>query len=150
MAIEGPHPQGPIVSEGFVTPKLMINPREHFSQLIGLHQPQDIPHPVGTGFDLPDHPLHPLGLSTLLFHPVEASVAHDKQKQDTSPNSGGRNPGLLPSISEGVDLLAEVEDLVDVVAESSHHGRFLLNCSFFTKNRFRQNSEICSIKCQAS
>jgi len=35
----------------------MVNPREHRSKLIGLHQPQDIPHPVGTGLDPPDHPL---------------------------------------------------------------------------------------------
>jgi hypothetical protein len=135
----------------------MVNPREHRSKLIGLHQPKDIPHPVGAGFDLPDHPLHPLGFSTLLFHPVEAPVAHHKQEQDTSPNRDGRNPGSFPSIAEGVDLLAKVEDLFDVATESFHHGRFLpwsglfdLNCSFFTKNRFRQNSEICSIKCQAS
>ncbi len=150
MAIEGPHPQRPIVSKGFVTPQLMVNPREYLSELIGVHQTQDIPHTVCTGFDLPDQPLHPLGLPDLLFHRIQASMAHDKQKQDTSPNSDSGNPGSLPTIAEGVDLLAEVEDLFDVATESSHHGRFLLNCSFFTKNRFRQNSEICSIKCQAS
>jgi len=150
VAIEDPHPQGPVVSKGFVTPQLMVNPREHLSQRIGLHQPQDIPHPVGTGFDLPNQPLHPLGFPDLLFHCVEASVAHHKQEKDTSPDSGGRNPRSLPSISEGVDLFAEVEDLFDVVTESSHHGRFPLNCSFFAKKRLRQNSEICSIKCQAS
>jgi len=128
----------------------MVNPREHCSKLTRLHQPQDIPHPVGTGFDLPNHPLRPFGLSALLLHPVEAPVAHHKQKEDTSPNRNGWNPGSLPSIPQGMDLLAEVEDLFDVAAESSHHGRFLLNCSFFTQNRFRQNSEICSIKRQAS
>ncbi len=99
MAIEHGHAQWPIISEGFVPSQLVVDPREHRSKLIGLHQPQDIPHPVGTGFDLPDHPLHPLGLSALLFHPVEASVAHHKQEQDTSPNSDGRNPGSLPSIA---------------------------------------------------
>jgi hypothetical protein len=77
----------------------MVNPRQHRSKLIGLHQPQDIPHPVGTGFDLPDHLLHPLGLSDLLFHGIEASMAHHKQEQDTSPESGGWNPGSLPSIA---------------------------------------------------
>jgi hypothetical protein len=150
VAIEGRHPERPIVSKGFVTPQLMVNPREHLSKLIGLHQPQNIPHTVGTGLDLPDQPLHPSGLPDLLFHCVEASMAHHKQKQDTPPKSGGRNPGSLPSISKRVDLLAEVEDFFDVAAKSSHHGRFPLNWSFFTKNRFRQNSEICSIKCQAS
>lgn len=105
MAIEDPHPQGPVISEGFVTTQLMVNLRELFSQLIGFHQPQDIPHPVSTGFDLPDHLLHPLGLSTLLFHPVEASVAHNEQEKDASPNRGGRNSRSLPSIPEGVDLL---------------------------------------------
>ncbi len=150
MAIEGPHPERPIVSKGFVTPQLMVNLREHLSEPIGLHQTHYVPHTVGTGFDLPDQLLHPLGLLDLLFHPVEASVAHHKQEQDTSPKSAGRNPGSLPSISKRLDLFAEVEHLVDVAAESSHHGRFLLNCSFFTQNRFRQNSEICSIKCQAS
>jgi hypothetical protein len=80
MTIEDPHPQRPIVSKGFITPQLMVNPREDFSELIGLHQTHDIPHPVGTGFDLPDHPLHPLGLSALLFHSIEASVAHHKQE----------------------------------------------------------------------
>jgi len=150
MAIEHCHPERPIVSKGFVTPQLMVNPREHLSEPIGLHQTQDIPHTVGTGFDLPDQPLHPLGLPYLLFHRMEASMAHHKQEQDTSPKSGGRNPGSLPSISKRVNLFAEVEHFVDVVAESSHHGRFPLNCSFLRKNRFRQNSEICSIKCQAS
>jgi hypothetical protein len=128
----------------------MVDPREDLSELIGFHQPQDIPHPIGTGFDLPDQLLHPLGLSALLFHPIEASVAHHKQEQGASPDSVGGNPGSLPSIAKRVDLFAEVEDLFDVATESSHHGRFPLNCSFFTKNRFRQNSEICSIKCQAS
>jgi hypothetical protein len=128
----------------------MVNPREHLSKLIGLHQPHDIPYSVGTGFDLPDQPLHPLGLPDILFHPIEASVAHHKQEQGASPDSLGGNPGALPSIAKRVDLFAEVEHLVDVAAESSHHGRFPLNCSFFTKKRFKQNSEICSIKCQAS
>jgi hypothetical protein len=150
VAIEGRHPERPIVSKGFVTPQLMVNPREHLTQLIGLHQPQDIPHTIGTGFDLPDQRLYPLGLPDLLFHRIEASVAHHKQEQDTSPKSGGGNPGALPSISKRVDLFAEVEDLFDVAAKSSHHGRFPLNCSFLRKNRFRQTSEICSIKCQAS
>jgi hypothetical protein len=54
MAIEHGHPERPIVSEGFVTPQLMVNPREHLSERIGLHQTHDIPHPVCTGFDLPD------------------------------------------------------------------------------------------------
>src|SRR3972149_4418594 len=149
MTIEDPYPQRPIISKGFVSPQLMVNPREHFSQLIGLHQPHDIPHPVCTGFDLSDHPLHPLGLPDLLLHPIEASVAHHKQEEDTSPNSSGWNPGSLPSISKRVDLFAEVEDFFKVTTESTHHGRFLLNCSLLRKNRFRQRSEICSIKCQA-
>jgi hypothetical protein len=150
MAIEHPHSQRPIVSKGFIASQLMVDPREYFSELIGLHQPQDISHTVGTGFDLPDQPLHALGLPYLFFHCVEASASHHKQKQDRSPDSGGGNPGPLPSVSKGVDLFAEVEDLFDVAAESSHHGRFPLNCSFLAENRLRQNSEICSIKCQAS
>jgi len=150
MPIEDPHPQRPIVSKGFVSPQLMVNPRKHCSELIGLHQTQDIPHPVCIGLDLPDHYLHPLGLPDFLLHRIEASMAHDKEEQDTSPDCTGRNPGSLPSISKGVDLFAEVEDLFDVAAESSHHGRFLLSCSLLRKNRFRQRSEICSIKCQAS
>jgi hypothetical protein len=128
----------------------MVNPGEHVAQRIGLHQPQDIPDPVSAGFDLPDHPLHPLGFPEVLFHPVEASVAHHKQEEGTSPDRDGRNPGSFPSIPKRVDLFAKAEDLLDVATESFHHGRFPLNCSFFTKNRFRQNSEICSIKCQAS
>jgi len=128
----------------------MVDPRKDLSKRIGFHQTHDIPHPVGTGLDLPDHPLYPFGLSALLFHPIEASVAHHKQEQDTSPKSDGRNPGSLPGIAKRVELGAEIEDLFDVAAESFHHGRFPLNCSFFTKNRLRQNSEICSINCQAS
>lgn len=80
MAIEHPYPQRPIVSKRFVTAQLMVNPREHRSKLIGLHQPQDIPHPIGTGFDLPDDSLYPLGLPDLLFHGMEASMAHHKQE----------------------------------------------------------------------
>jgi hypothetical protein len=99
MAIKDPYPQRPIVSEGFISAQLMVNSRESFSQLIGLHQPHDIPHPVCTGFDLPDHPLDPLGLADLLFHSIETPVAHHKQEQDTSPNRSGRNPGSLPSIA---------------------------------------------------
>jgi hypothetical protein len=99
VAIQGPYPQKPLVSEGFVSLQSMVNPREDLSQLIGLHQSHHIPHPVGTGFDLADHPLHPLGLPGLLFHCIEASVAHHKQEQDTSPNRGGRDPGSLPIIS---------------------------------------------------
>jgi hypothetical protein len=128
----------------------MVNPREHFAQLIGLHQPHDIPDSVGTGFDVSDHPLYPLGFPDILPHPIEASVAHHKQEEGTSPDGLGGNPGSLPSIAKRVDLFAEIEDFFDVATESSHHGRFPLNCSFFTKNRLRQNSEICSIKCQAS
>ena len=128
----------------------MVNPREHLAKLIGLHQPHDIPHPVCAGFDLPDQLLHSLRLPDLFFHPIEASMAHHKQEQDTSPDREGRNPGSLPSVSKGVDLSAKVEHLVDVATESFHHGRFPLNCSFLRKNRLRQNSEICSIKCQAS
>ena len=150
MAIEHAHSQGPIVSKGFIASQLMVDPREHLSELIGLHQPQDISHTVGTGFDLPDQPLHALGLSNLLFHCIESSAAHHKQEQDTSPDSGRGNPGSLPSVSKGLDLFAEVEDLFDAAAESSHHGRFPLNCSFFAENRLRQNSEIFSIKCHAS
>jgi hypothetical protein len=150
MTIEDPYPQRPIISEGFVSPQLMVHPREHCSELIRLHQPHDIPHPVCTGFDLPDHPLHSLGLLDFLFHCIETSVAHHKQEEDASPKSAGRNPGALPTISKRVDLFAEVEDLFDVTTESSHHGRFLLNCSLLRKNRFRQRSEICSINCQAS
>jgi hypothetical protein len=78
MAIEGPYPERPIVSEGFVSPQLMVNPREPLSELIGLHQPHDIPHSVCTGFDLPDQLLHSLGLADLLFHSIETSVAHHK------------------------------------------------------------------------
>jgi hypothetical protein len=136
VAIEDPHPQRPIVAEGFVTPQLMVNPRKPFAQLIGFHQPHDLPHPVGTGFDLPDHPLHPLGLSALLLHSIEASVAHHKQEQDTSPNSDGRNPGSPPGIAKRVELGAEIEDLFDVAAESFHHGRFPLACCFSWKNRW--------------
>jgi hypothetical protein len=150
VAIEHGHPERPIVSKGFVTAQLMVYPREHLTQLIGLHQTHDIPHPVRTGFDLSDHPLYPLGFPDILFHPMETSVAHQKQEQDASPDRKRRNPGSLPSVSKRVDLLAEVEDLFNVAAESFHHGRFPLNCSFFTKNRLRQNSEICSIKRQAS
>jgi len=128
----------------------MVDPREHLSELIGLHQTHDVPHPVCTGFDLPDQPLHSLGLPDFFFHRVEASMAHHKQEEDTSPDSDGRNPRPLPSVSKGVDLFAEVEHLFDVAAESFHHGRFPLNCSFLTKNRLRQDCEICSIKCQAS
>jgi hypothetical protein len=150
VTIEDPHPKRPIVSKGFITPQLMVDPREDLSELIGFHQPHDIPHPVGTGLDLPDHPLYPLGLSVLLFHPIEASVAHHKQEQDTSPNSDGRNPGSLPGIAKHLDLCAEIEDLFDVATESSHHGCFPLNCSLLRENRFKQRSEICSINRQAS
>ena len=150
MAIEGPHPERPIVSKGFVTPQLMVNPREHLSEPIGFHQTHYVPHTVGTGFDLPDQLLHPLGLLDLLFHPVEASVAHHKQEQDTSPKSAGRNPRSLPGVSKGLDLVTEVKHLLDVTTESSHHRRLPFSCSFLSKNRFRHRSEICSIKCQAS
>ena len=150
MPIEDPHPQRPIVSKDFVSSQLMVNPRQPGSKLIRLHQPHYIPHPIGTGFDLPDHLLHSLGLPDLLLHSMEASVAHHKEEQDTSPNSSGWNPGSPPSISKRVDLFAEVEDFFNVTTESTHHGRFLLNCSLLRKNRFRQRSEICSIKCQAS
>ena len=128
----------------------MVNPRQHRSQLIGLHQPQDIPHPVGTGFFLPDHQLDPLGLAALLFHGIKTSMAHHKQQQDTSPNRQGWNPGALAAISKAMNLLTEVEHLIDVSAESFHHRRFPFHCPFLRKNRFRQNSEIRSIKCQAS
>jgi hypothetical protein len=128
----------------------MVDPREDLSDLIGFHQTHDIPHPVGTGFDLSDQLLHPFGLSALLLHPIEASVAHHKQEQGASPNSDGRNPGALPGIAKRVELCAEIEDLFDVAAESSHHGRFPLNCSLLRENRFKQRSEICSINRQAS
>lgn len=136
MAIEGPHPQGPIVAKGFVTPQLMVNPRKHSAQLIGFHQPHDLPHPIGTGLHLPDYHLYPLGLSALLFHPIEASVAHHKQEQDASPNRDGRNPGSLPGIAKRVELKAKIEDFFDVAAESFHHGRFPLDCCFSWKNRW--------------
>ena len=108
----------------------MIHTGQHRSQLIGRHHSQDIPHAIGTRFDLSDHLLYPLGFPDILLHPVEASVPHHKQKEDAPPDRHGRNPRTEPSVSKGVDLLSEVKDLLKVAAESSHHERFPpLSCS---------------------
>ena len=62
MSIYGPHPKRPAVLQPFVASQLMVYPRKHRPQLMGIDQAQDLPHAVGTGFLGPDQPFHSLGL----------------------------------------------------------------------------------------
>jgi hypothetical protein len=48
------------------------------------------------------------------------------------------------------DPLSKIKDFLDIPAEASHHGRFLLTCCFSVKNRSKQTPEVCSINCQIS
>jgi hypothetical protein len=63
MPVDGPDPKGPVVLEPLVAPQLMVNPGQHLSELIGRHQPQDIPHTVCTGLDPPNQSFDPPGLT---------------------------------------------------------------------------------------
>jgi hypothetical protein len=68
MPVYDPHPKRPGVLQPFVAPQLMVHPRKHRPQLVGIDQAQDLPHAVGTRFLLPDQPFHSSGLAQLPFH----------------------------------------------------------------------------------
>ncbi len=68
MPVDGPYPKGPVVPKPLVAPHLMVDPRKHGPQLVGIDQAQHLPHTVGTGLLLPDEPFHSAGLAQLPFH----------------------------------------------------------------------------------
>ncbi len=113
----------------------MVDPRKQGPQLLGIHFAQDLPHAVGTWFLDPDQPFHPLGLAQLPLHPIQTALPQDKKKKDTTPDSPQGNARPLARIFQLGDSLAEIKDLVDIPAETVHHGRFPLARCFSWKNR---------------
>ena len=63
MTIQDPYAKRPMVSKRLVAVQLMVDPGKHVSELIGFDQSQDITHAVCAGFNLPNQPLYPLGLT---------------------------------------------------------------------------------------
>ena len=113
----------------------MVHPREHGSQLVGIHQAQDLAHAVGTRFLGPDQSFHSPGLMQLPLHRIQTALPQDKEKKDTAPDGPQGNTGPPARVFQLGDSPAEIKDLVDIPAEAVHHGRFPLARCFSWKNR---------------
>jgi len=102
---------------------------------MGIHFAQDLPHPVGTWFLGSDQPFHSPGLMQLSLQGIQTALPQDKEEKDTPPDGPQGNARSLARIFQLGDSLAEIKDLVDVPAETVHHGRFPLARCFSSKNR---------------
>ena len=114
----------------------MIDPRKQGPQLIGVHQAQDLPHPVGTWFLGSDQPFHSPGLMQLSLHRIQTALPQDKEEKDTTPDGPQGNAGSPARVFQLGDSPAKFKDLLDIPAETLHHGRFPLACCFSRKNRW--------------
>jgi len=114
----------------------MVHPREHGPQLVRVHQAQDLPHAVGTRFLGPDQSFHSPGLVQLPLHGIQTALPQDKKKKDTAPDGPQGNAGSPTRVFQLGHALTEIKDLVDIPAETVHHGRFLLACCFSWKKRW--------------
>ena len=63
MPVDGSYPKGPIILEPLIASYLMVDPRKHGPQLVGIDQAQHLSHTVGTRFLGPDESFHPAGLA---------------------------------------------------------------------------------------
>jgi hypothetical protein len=89
-------------------------------------------------------------LAQLPFPSIQTALPQDKEKKNTAPDGPQGNTGPPARVFQLGVSPAEIKDLLDIPAETVHHGRFPLVCCFSWKNRWVQTCEISSINRQTS
>jgi hypothetical protein len=135
MSVDGPYPEGPVVSKPLVAPHLMVDPRKHGPQLVRIDQAHDLPHTVGTRLLGPDQSFHPAGLTQLPLHGMEAALPQSEEEEDTAPDSSQGDAGPPAPVLQLADSEPEIKDFLYVPAEAAHHGLLSLARCFSWKNR---------------
>jgi len=130
MPVDGPYPKWPAILQPFIASPLMIDPREHSPQLVGIHQAQDLSYAVGTRLLRPDQSFHSPGLAQLPLHGIQTALPQNKKKKDTAPDGPQGNAGSPARVFQLGYSRAKIKDLLDIPAEAVHHGRFPLTSCF--------------------